>query len=775
MLRLSAAALAMVALPLLVGARQDAGQQYLGVKEWWGSIDVEIDGERTSGNGFTRIRRTASLSFHLNGHSGNQAMGAWHFKPEGKGAAALQEYPDLAVTFEECGSGRAEEDVEGGFHDVTTSIRNGRGAGAIRSSIMEVPGLQIDVRKRTYNLITTFDSLLRRMNSSDGRRLEQPLTWHSVKTYGAGNQPTKQWSSNVKIPQAAFDPEWPKVEFAEQPLPEEFGPLQGIITLKAPLRKSSDATTIVVRWSLSPSPPVDLELIVEPANEGAYRNWRPTAGESESVPGEERLAVRARLQKKGGGAPETKASRIRLELSDVTRIPGTCINLPRADPQSLPEADLKFEAPAGGDIVLAGDHRAERRGKKLTEATVNVASFDWGGFGVVKARAVLEDGRVIDGHIAGDDKRKELRIPKSANDSMIADSWKERVGATGKDDSDEDDEPKGDGHKGDGLTLYEEYRGWYEFGARVSGTFDGGDPKTKNYFVNGVDGVYIADGLELFHQVTGLAVSQVEHGELSRDEVINFNSLGAPHAVDQHGIRVMQVPALRKTAGAAIGSVRPGPPGEKRLVIIRDEPAPLPLFKEAEGYAPAFVPTRTIAHELCHCCNVYHHGDTDQDRAGVMWAIGKDAAGAEAIIEMTSKGALPIRIRQEEPGRLGPDVTASILAGIKSGMRGSQGGASVALVGTEGGQCSGDERCVMTYQHADFFMVKSDPSLRVLVRLDEKQRVFDLSEYHLCSGKSAFEWNASDHKPGSHFGPATLGNCSAQILVNDAVKDVPRR
>src|SRR6185295_18202278 len=92
-------------------------------------------------------------------------------------------------------------------------------------------------------------------------------------------------------------------------------------------------------------------------------------------------------------------------------------------------------------------------------AGVRLSSFDFGAYGELKVTARV-NGQDIVGYWKKDpDKRRQpLLLPKRKPESHIADKWKEDNGATDlEDDDDSEGDPVGDEHRGDGLTLYEEY------------------------------------------------------------------------------------------------------------------------------------------------------------------------------------------------------------------------------------------------------------------------------------------------------------------------------
>jgi hypothetical protein len=318
-----------------------------------------------------------------------------------------------------------------------------------------------------------------------------------------------------------------------------------------------------ITWDLTPSTK-DLEVVVElggyddwrptatwdatiPGNTipvavvepDGYLDWRPTATRDATMPGNT-IPVKATLRYTDGTSPQIdadKAQKFIFELLETSQEPGIAMNWPRD--ASDKDYDLRF-APA--NAIAFDDPTARQRAEFVpaspqTTASITIQSFDWGGWSRLKVTAELPGpgGRTITGHLLGDETQTEVRLPKRLVSSRIADAWKvAHKGITAADSSDDDGLPAGDGNSGDGLTLYEEYRGFYENQVHIEG-----DPTKKDYFAVNLAGKAGDGGLALFQTISGMAVhSNLLQTELSFDRVINKNVRAAPHRVDQHGVIV---------------------------------------------------------------------------------------------------------------------------------------------------------------------------------------------------------------------------------------------
>ena len=169
------------------------------------------------------------------------------------------------------------------------------------------------------------------------------------------------------------------------------------------------------------------------------------------------------------------------------------------------------------------------------EREVKVSCFDYGAWGDFAAHAVLENGQVVEGIVRGTSDKK-LKLPARKGDAKIATIYLDNNGVGNlADDDDSENDPVGDRYKGDGLTLYEEYRGF------MGALWTPGTPKKKDVFViNELRGQpSVVAGVKLFESLTSLKVHDLlRDNQVQADGRINFNRTSAPHVVDQHAIRI---------------------------------------------------------------------------------------------------------------------------------------------------------------------------------------------------------------------------------------------
>ncbi len=488
---------------------------------------------------------------------------------------------------------------------------------------------------------------------------------------------------------------------------------------------ASNAATLPFEWDytiyLEPTELEELRLVIEEPKD--YARWRPETTPAATAGPE--MAVVARLETVSGGQPKTRVEKFVWELQGTSREPGVVMNYPVAPTESR----LDIELSATGEMFLLSEdkQRVERAVREGFSDTVAVVPYDWGGWSTLQVSAILSDGRMISGKLKGK-QDLGLRVPKRKPGSHIADGWKEK-NKSGADDLDDDNEPLGDGTKGDGLTLYEEYRGFYVAGKRVEGS-----PKTKDYFVDISRAGFALLGVERFRRDTRLAVHQgLSETDLSPTRVINANHKLGAHNADQHAIVV-------RVGSEADFSLTVGGPGNPKMISSVDLIANAWSDAVSSNARKTHRIDSTVAHELGHTVNIWHHGETDP--GFVRWTVknGFLYEGAEKIEVQNSNGV----------------VLTDDIIGIVNGMKRGYLQGWRAAPAEKSGQHSGNDSCIMRYWCAQTFEIM--PGWRMA---DFDEPIGDF----LCSSPQGTGINESG---GLHGNAATnRGACSKQILVTD--------
>ncbi len=363
-----------------------------------------------------------------------------------------------------------------------------------------------------------------------------------------------------------------------------------------------------------------------------------------------------------GEAGEKRA--IKFSFKDVSKEPGICMNFPAIN-QVNENPDLFFpddgynagkfafsddETDAVADhacltaIENPNDNAAHNHHYKtatttgdVSEAAIDVRCEDYGAYGTIQVSApdcsTLEP-REVGAGCSQREGSNDVKIPRDADGNHIADSAPHDNGGAAAN-QDGDNNPFGDGTQGDGLTNYEEYRG---FIVKIGG--GKGHTRTridrKDVFIRDIDGLgtgyFSESGLEI-HFIPGaeyyggdspddpplgrLGTSNPRAAD-DRTQVINFNS-GYAHGGDQHGLRLVTGnlrAGVRTVSGFtfATDGKNPGPPGNiNRIAINRD-------YINTRGIAHKL--EKTIAHELGHAVCIRHHGALTKDHNHEVNPIG---------------------------------------------------------------------------------------------------------------------------------------------------------
>ena len=355
---------------------------------------------------------------------------------------------------------------------------------------------------------------------------------------------------------------------------------------------------------------------------------------------------------------------IKFSFKDVSKEPGVCMNFPAIDrannnpdlffPEdgynaglfafSDDETDAAVNHACPTEIENPNDNAAHNHHYKtatttgaVPEATIEVRCEDYGACGTLQASAPDCKTLLPREAGAGCSQREglnDVKIPRDADGNHIADSAPhDNVGAAANQDG--DNNPFGDGTQGDGLTNYEEYRG---FIVKIGG--GKGHTRTridrKDIFIRDIDGLgtgyFSESGLEI-HFIPGAEYYGGDSPNVppagvlrttnpraagDRTQVINFNS-GYAHGGDQHGLRLVteNLQAARTVSGFtfATDGKNPGPPGNiNRIAINRDH-------INARGIAHKL--EKTIAHELGHAVCIRHHGALTKDHNHEVDPIGQ--------------------------------------------------------------------------------------------------------------------------------------------------------
>lgn len=206
--------------------------------------------------------------------------------------------------------------------------------------------------------------------------------------------------------------------------------------------------------------------------------------------------------------PESFKAKIRFRLVSRSSEKGVALN---AGNETTP--DLTFRKQEGFvEPAENADTIATR--ESVNSATVKVTARDYGAFGEIQAELLApSDVKILL-------KTEKIKVLKDEDANNIEDAWDNKYPAAGNDkkgDADVDGKPAVAKVKGDWLTRYEEYRGFF-----VLGTWTDTDPGVIDWFFVDVDKIdQLADMTSAIFNNMGLR--RLATDEVDRDGVVNFN------------------------------------------------------------------------------------------------------------------------------------------------------------------------------------------------------------------------------------------------------------
>lgn len=339
---------------------------------------------------------------------------------------------------------------------------------------------------------------------------------------------------------------WPNTfEFSEEDL-KNLGSISKTVSLTMKPEENDCLGKATVRLNAKLDPP-DEEMTFVPAE--SYDSWIP-APIPESMPGFRvtpagtPLRITVKIQpKKGSG--EVREDVIHFNLQDVTRHKGNTGNYPSGGAE---KDDLRFAAEQDSGIVVDGPTSAHTK-EKVSEATVAVEALDTAAYGKITANAPALELKAI----YKPTNTYALVIPRDDDNNKIADAWERQMGLPHQPNIQADkDTVSGQDRAGDGLTVFDEYRGLviFENGARVHKRFD---PRVKEMFIVDEGGIFDP---ALWLSASGITAYKIDESMIAggpdpeESRVVNFNASG-DHK--KYAVRVLTMP----------GNDDPDDPGNK--------------------------------------------------------------------------------------------------------------------------------------------------------------------------------------------------------------------
>ncbi|MGA3017276.1 MAG: hypothetical protein ABSF62_09170 [Bryobacteraceae bacterium] len=347
-------------------------------------------------------------------------------------------------------------------------------------------------------------------------------------------------------------------------------------------------------WNLyqDGDPQTEVELVPP----GEYPDWMPQAKDDEKTVGNY-IDIGIVAHSKGDPSlkPPKQVKKYTITLENTSREQGVDLNWPSsvAGAKATRDYDFRIDPKNTRVKVIDSDgQQAETTQENLTDFKVRLNSYDWGGYTTLKVVAKLSDGSPVTAHIHGGTS-ESLSVPQDDNQNHIADGWEKNWELTGAQaDADDDDRPVGDGHKGDSIPLYDEYRGFH-----IGGRHERLSPITKDLFVLDSSslggGVYQAASGVTLHLVKSSETAKMPENAGAQDyvtanghgekvyAVLMLNKQIAPGVIGLTTGYTPEVPENVKSVliDAAMAARLDGGPGGPELRITRLErqrPAKLP-------------------------------------------------------------------------------------------------------------------------------------------------------------------------------------------------------
>lgn len=238
--------------------------------------------------------------------------------------------------------------------------------------------------------------------------------------------------------------------------------------------------TLTTTWSCTPKGTEEYELLLEAV--GDYDKWLPQGNLLRpELPGSH-LTLKATFQKKGGGIPKQKFEKVVVTLNGTSREKGIALNFPKQAPSG--DFDLRF--PESFATLTEDGQRAEIEpgNTGVLAMTIPIDAYDFGAFSTLRAVAFMADGLEVIGRFKPTGAEFVL-LPRDDDGNHVADWWQKekRIPLGTLADSDEDPQ-LGRANAGDGIPLYEEYRGFVRLKAMTEEkVHERTDPRLKTLFV----------------------------------------------------------------------------------------------------------------------------------------------------------------------------------------------------------------------------------------------------------------------------------------------------
>jgi hypothetical protein len=540
--------------------------------------------------------------------------------------------------------------------------------------------------------------------------------------------------------------------------------------------KGSISLTLI--WTLLDALP-EVELVVRSPR---YPKWLPKL-QPDGSPGE-KLRLMARVESPNfEDLSRIQCESIRWTLVDTSREPGICMNYPLNalffDPKT---PDLRItEIPTDTDGQVGDEPEPENN-----RSEIEIEPHDWGGWSVLRVEAKLKDGRLLKGRLENPpdpEGEYDIRLPLRKPQSKIAKVWLEQEGVSDQDDAvDKDPLPKGKpGIHGDGLTLYQEYRGF-----QVKGSHLRTNPKVKDLFIRNSAGPLAASAIQKFDNISGLEVHLPQLDEFDPEGQsfkINPNRKYGPTRGLQAGLLVKGEGFLRPNNDIPKGTQ---PRDHIPIAFPRDN------HRVAHGgISSGEASVHFVLQALFQSVAVQRPGPTDDSKYFVLKTQPPGSATPPHFLLLDHPGATngkPVivwdlasadlaqkwnaakhRALERELRKISPNLSEEDRAYLQR-TAGWNITDYLWLVGAKGGAHSGPEECVMRDWFAQVHESEftGPGGLKVYRYIDPEARQEKPGDVLGATQDGTGINHATSNRPESRYGPRTApGPANQQLIVND--------
>ncbi len=433
------------------------------------------------------------------------------------------------------------------------------------------------------------------------------------------------------------------------------------------------------------------------------------------------LELKSELMYKDGDWKPALAHMCRIhyfELMNVSAEKGVCLNTPiPKEADQCRDLQLKNEnGHEAWDDAKASSTKCDtkelyqqaRTQRPEKEYSITVHSRDFGAYGFLRSFANVNKKTSLEGkpvyisipvkktdvtHPQGRLKKTEyadnrVTIPHDIDENRIADGgWSATGGVMVPDpannNEDEDDKPAGDGFKGDGLSTYEEYRGFKVMDGEGIAHVRTNHLK-KDIFIRNESGLDLAT----YKKVSGLEVQLINEKQYVDDKtrIVNQNFNPVTHIVNQMGLRLVDRHRNGNLLGIAYSTTgQPTIPNQEIEIRIYGlkiaESCDAKKIKEKLAEKIAAV----VAHELLHGNNVCHHGEQDASVENSFNLIHGLRSGNVSCVMRYDNVGTPIK--DYDPEAIGSDLCSS-----PAGTGYNANGKFFQDAGSKRGNCKGQIR-----------------------------------------------------------------------------------